>query len=128
MSMMKNKDRPNIEVQSDRNQQIKQNRRLHTPSIRSQIQCQLLFKVGASIQTSLTPRFADDPEFTSDADLTPTNRANFRSKSFANRPVVNQASSAESTTEQMSSGPITLPETGTEEVPGTNSFTGKAAA
>src|SRR6267154_6644512 len=73
-------------------------------------------------------RFADDPEFTSEADRTPTNRASLRSNSLAKRPVVNQPSSAESTTEQTSSGPITLPDTGTVEVPETNSRWGKASA
>ena len=67
-------------------------------------------------------RFALDPEFTSEAERTPKNRASLRSNSLANRPVVNHPSSAESTTEQMSSAPITLPETGTVDVPGTNSF------
>ncbi len=57
-------------------------------------------------------RFADDPEFTREAQRTPTNFASFRSKSSANRPVVNQASSAESTTEHTSSPSITLPEHG----------------
>ena len=65
---------------------------------------------------------------TSDADRTPTNRASLRSNSLAKRPVVNQPSRAESTTEQRSSGPMTLPETGTGEVPGTNSRRVKASA
>src|SRR5260370_31642073 len=72
-------------------------------------------------------RLADDPEFTSEADRTPTNRASLRSNSLAKRPVVNQQSRAESTTEQTSSGPITLPNTDTLEVPGTNSRRGMAA-
>src|SRR5882757_3000600 len=73
-------------------------------------------------------RFALEPEFTRLAERTPTNFASFRSKSLANRPVVNQASRAESTTEQMSSAPITLPDTGTTDAPGTNSRAGKASA
>src|SRR5205814_1510909 len=72
-------------------------------------------------------RFADDPEFTSDADSTPTNRASLRSNSLAKRPVVNQPSRAESTTEQTSSGPMTLPDTGTGDSPETNSRLGKAS-
>src|ERR1700712_4087579 len=73
-------------------------------------------------------RLAEEPEFTREVDRTPTNRASLRSNSLAKRPVVNQPSSAESTTEQTSSGPITLPDTGTVEVPETNSLWGKASA
>ena len=73
-------------------------------------------------------RFALDPEFTRLAERTPTNFASLRSNSLANRPVVNHPSSAESTTEQMSSAPITLPETGTTDSPGTNSRAGNLAA
>ena len=62
-------------------------------------------------------RFALDPEFTRLAERTPTNFASLRSNSLANRPVVNHPSSAESTTEQMSSAPITLPDTGTTDSP-----------
>jgi hypothetical protein len=66
-------------------------------------------------------RFAEEPELTSDALRTPTKRASFRSKSSAKRPVVNQASSAESTTALTSAPSITLPETGIGECPGLNS-------
>ena len=38
----------------------------------------------------MASRFAVEPEFTSEPHRTPTNRASFRSKSSANRPVVNQ--------------------------------------
>ena len=44
-------------------------------------------------------RLAEEPELTSEAQRTPTKRASFRSNSSAKRPVVNQASRAESTTE-----------------------------
>src|SRR5260370_36782027 len=73
-------------------------------------------------------RLAEEPDLTREADRHPTNRASLRSKSLAKRPVVNQPSSAASTTEQTSSGPITLPDTGTVEVPETNSRCGKASA
>jgi hypothetical protein len=73
-------------------------------------------------------RLADEPEFTSDADRTPTNRASFFSNSLAQRPVVNHASSADSTTALISAASITLPETGTVEWPGTNVRLGKASA
>src|SRR5580692_3351993 len=73
-------------------------------------------------------RLADDPELTSDAQRTPTKRASFRSNSSAKRPVVNQQSSAESTTELRSPPSITLPDTGTGDSPGLNSAAGKASA
>src|ERR1700738_1545085 len=66
-------------------------------------------------------RLADEPELTRDALRTPTKRASLRSKSSANRPVVNHASSAESTTALTSSPLITFPETGTGDSPGLNS-------
>src|SRR6202140_1070629 len=66
-------------------------------------------------------RLAEEPELTSDAERTPTNRARFRSKVSANRPVVNQASRAESTTALTSDPSITLPDTGTGETPGIKS-------
>src|SRR3984957_8749974 len=66
-------------------------------------------------------RLAEDPEFTSDAERTPINRARFRSKVSANRPVVNQPSRAESTTALISAPSITLPDTGTGETPGIKS-------
>src|SRR5580698_6472564 len=72
-------------------------------------------------------RFAEDPEFTSDAERTPTNRANLRSNSFACSPVVNQQSSEESITEQRSVLSMTFPDTGTAELPGRKSFSGKAS-
>src|ERR1700733_9091628 len=73
-------------------------------------------------------RFALDPEFTRLADRTPINRASLRSNSFANRPVVNHPSSAESTTEHISAASITLPDTGTVDVPATNSRAANFAA
>lgn len=73
-------------------------------------------------------RFADEPELTSDADRIPMNRASLLSNSLAQRPVVNHPSSAESTTELMSAASITLPDTGTEEEPGTNSRLANASA
>src|ERR1700753_2993417 len=66
-------------------------------------------------------RFAEDPEFTSEAERTPTKLASLRSKSFAQRPVVNHPSSTESTTEHMSAASMHLPHTGTGETPGMNS-------
>src|ERR1039457_6555091 len=66
-------------------------------------------------------RLAEEPELTSDAERTPTNRARFRSKVSANRPVVNQPSRAESTTAPTSDPSITLPDTGTGETPGIKS-------
>src|SRR6202167_1437869 len=66
-------------------------------------------------------RLAEEPELTSDAQRTPTNRARFRSKVSANRPVVNQPSRAESTTALISAPSITLPDTGTGDTPGMKS-------
>src|SRR5215472_11307042 len=66
-------------------------------------------------------KFADDPELTRDAQRTPTNFARVRSKLSANRPVVNQASRAESTTALTSAPSITFPDTGTGVTPGMNS-------
>src|ERR1035438_6616769 len=60
-------------------------------------------------------RFAEEPEFTSEAQRTPTKRASLRSNSSAKRPVVYQPSRAASTTELKSSASITLPETGTDD-------------
>ena len=73
-------------------------------------------------------RFADDPELTSEAQRTPTKRASLRSKSSAKRPVVNQASRADSTTALTSAASITLPETGMGVTPGLNSEAGKASS
>ncbi len=73
-------------------------------------------------------RLAEEPELTSDAERTPTKRASLRSNSFAQRPVVNQASRPDSTTAQISSASITLPETCTPEMPGTNAWGAKASA
>jgi hypothetical protein len=73
-------------------------------------------------------RFADEPELTSDALRTPTNRANLRSNSFANRPVVNHPSKAESTTACISDASITFPETGTLLMSALKSRSGKASA
>src|SRR5215469_18860027 len=73
-------------------------------------------------------RLADDPELTSAAHRTPTNLASLRSKSSAKRPVVNQASSADSTTALTSAASITLPDTGTGVIPGLKSVGGKASA
>ena len=73
-------------------------------------------------------RFAEDPEFTSEALRTPTNLASLRSKSFANRPVVNQPSSADSTTALISAASMTFPDTGTGVTPGSNFVAGKASA
>src|SRR3981081_707981 len=73
-------------------------------------------------------RLVAEPDLTGEGDRTPTNRASLRSNSLAKRPVVNQPSRAESTTEQTSSGPMTLPDTGTVEVPETNGRWGKASA
>ena len=70
-------------------------------------------------------RLAEEPELTSDAQRTPTKRASLRSNSSAKRPVVNQQSRAESTTELRSPPSITLPETGTGDSPGMNSVGGK---
>src|SRR5215472_428479 len=67
-------------------------------------------------------KLAEDPEFTRDTERTPTKRARFRSKLSANRPVVNQASSAESTTALTSAPSITFPDTGTGVTPGINSL------
>src|SRR5579872_992434 len=72
-------------------------------------------------------RFAEEPEFTSEAHRTPTKRASLRSKSSAKRPAVNQQSRAESTTQDKSLESITLPETGTDDSPGMNGFDGKAS-
>src|ERR1022692_3400497 len=69
-------------------------------------------------------RLAEEPELTSDAERTPTNRARFRSKVSANRPAVNQASSAQSTTALTSETSITLADTGTGETPGIKSSVG----
>src|SRR5947207_430688 len=66
-------------------------------------------------------RLAEEPELTSEAQRTPRNRASLRSKSSAKRPVVNQASRAESTTALTSAPLITFPETGTGEMPGKKS-------
>src|SRR6202166_5391666 len=66
-------------------------------------------------------RLAEEPEFTSEADRTPTNRARSRSKVSPKRPVVNQASRAESTTALTSEPSITLPDTGTGVTPGIKS-------
>src|SRR6185312_16157382 len=63
-------------------------------------------------------RLADDPELTNEALRTPTKRANLRSKSLAKRPVVNQQSRAESTTEMRSPASMTLPDIGTGDSPG----------
>src|ERR1017187_10845050 len=66
------------------------------------------------VRALIATRLADDPEFTREAERTPTKRASLRSKSSANRPVVNQQSKAESTTALRSPASMTLPETGTE--------------
>src|ERR1035438_3543456 len=71
-------------------------------------------------------RLAEEPELTSEAQRTPTKRASLRSKSSAKRPVVNQQSRAESTTELKSPPSMTLPDTGTGDCPGVNSAVGKA--
>src|SRR5579884_1298026 len=71
-------------------------------------------------------RLAEEPELTKEAHRTPTNRDNFRSKSSANRPVVNQQSKAESTTEHKSCESIIFPETGTEDSAGLKSRSGNA--
>src|ERR1700690_2238580 len=80
------------------------------------------------VSALMASRLADEPELTSEALRTPTKRASLRWKSSAKRPVVNQLSRAESTTELMSAASITLPETGTDDRPGLNSFAGKASA
>src|ERR1700722_5568947 len=73
-------------------------------------------------------RLAEEPELTSDADRTPTNRARFPSKVSPNRPVVNHASRAESTTALTSEASITLPDTGIGETPAIKSRGGDDSA
>ena len=80
------------------------------------------------VRAERATRLAEEPELTREAERRPKKRASLRSKSLAKRPVVNQASRAESTTEQMSSASMTLPETWTPDWPGVNSFLGKASA
>src|SRR6516162_48990 len=63
-------------------------------------------------------RLADEPELTREAERTPTKRASFLSNSLANRPVVNHASRAESTTDPRSLPSMTFPDTGTGVIPG----------
>jgi hypothetical protein len=63
-------------------------------------------------------KLAEEPELTSEQLLTPIKRASFFSNAFAKRPVVNQQSRAESTTERRSAPSMTLPETGTGGLPG----------
>ena len=88
----------------------------------------MLIGDGIAPTADLVARLAEEPEFTSEAHRTPTKRASFRSKSSAKRPVVNQQSSAESTTAPKSFPSMTLPETGTGVMPGLNSVAGKASA
>ena len=66
-------------------------------------------------------RLAEEPELTNVAERTPIKRARLRWKLSAKRPVVNQPSRTESTTEAISEPSITLPETRTGVTPGINS-------
>src|SRR6202044_3436018 len=63
-------------------------------------------------------RLAEEPELTREQLLTPIKRASFFSNAFAKRPVVNQQSRAESTTERKSVPSMTFPDTGTGDLPG----------
>ena len=59
-------------------------------------------------------RLADEPEFTISACLTPARRASARSKRCVSGPEVSQKSRLERTSSTTSSGPNTLPDTGTD--------------
>ena len=66
-------------------------------------------------------KLADDPELQSSAWRMPIHRANSRSNWSANRPVVSQKSSDESTSSTISAASNTRPATGTGDSPGRNS-------
>ena len=67
-------------------------------------------------------KFADEPEFTVMAYLTPINSANFFSNCSLKRPVVSQPSKEASTMFFNSSAPINFPDEGTIVCPGSNTF------
>src|SRR5580704_2514792 len=76
------------------------------------------------VSAEMASRFADEPELVSEHSRTPSQRAKSRSKRSAKRPAVSQKSSAESTSMRISEASKTLPETGTDDSPGTK---GRAA-
>src|ERR1039458_6540626 len=72
-------------------------------------------------------RLADEPEFTSEHPRTPKYRANRRSNSLANLPVVSQQSSAASPRFRKSLPFRTLPETETTDSPATKARLGNCS-
>src|ERR1017187_1579688 len=80
------------------------------------------------VSAATATRLADDPELTSTHSRIPNQRANSFSNCSANRPVVSQKSSDESTSRRISEPSNTLPEIGTGVSPGTKSRGGKASA
>src|SRR5262249_27878838 len=79
-------------------------------------------RVIGEVSELTASRLADEPELQVMAKRKPRKLRKRSSKAVVKRPVVSQKSSEASTRLRTSSGPYTLPDTGTGEVPGTKDF------